>query len=110
MESSDISIDKSPQYSIVVFSKDRPLQLHAYLESLLLFSDALPQNITVIYKYSEGINYAKVISHFPLINWHNQGDFYSDLMTAVSSSGKYILFGCDDVVFIRVIREDDDKD
>jgi hypothetical protein len=87
--------------TIIVFSKDRPMQLHAYLESLLFFSDAVAQNITVLYKETEGISYDKVISEFPLVTWVNEKNFYDDFNTAMNNAGQYIMFGCDDVVFTR---------
>ncbi len=55
--------------SIIVFSKDRPMQLHGYLESLLYFSDAQESDITVLYFEVNGIDYSRVIKAFPSVNW-----------------------------------------
>jgi len=85
--------------SIIVFSKDRPMQLHAYLESLLLFSDAQRNDITVLYCQTPQINYARVIAAFPDIRWVKEQNFHADLIQAIDASKDFIIFGCDDVVF-----------
>jgi hypothetical protein len=85
--------------SIICFSKDRPLQLKAYLESLFYCSGLLQQYVHIIYKESEGISYEKLIEQYPLINWRLETDFFRDVTEAVAISEKYILFGCDDVLF-----------
>jgi hypothetical protein len=85
--------------SIICFSKNRPLQLKAYLESLFYCSGIPQQYVHVIYKESEGISYEELIAQYPLINWKLETDFFSDLTKVVATSEKYILFGCDDVLF-----------
>lgn len=85
--------------SIIVFSKGRPMQLHAYLESLLHFSDAKEEQITVLYCRMESIRYDKVMAAFPRINWVIEQQFENNLKEAVHNAGQYIMFGCDDVVF-----------
>jgi hypothetical protein len=85
--------------SVIVFSKDRPMQLHAYLESLLKFSDADEDNITVILCETEQIRYEKVKASFKKVKWVRETNFEENLKETVSQAGKYIMFGCDDVVF-----------
>ena len=85
--------------SIIVFSKDRPMQLHAYLESLLYYSDAQQNDITVLYKETPDIDYTRVIKEFSSVNWIAENRFYDDLMSVIEKSDDYIMFGCDDVVF-----------
>ena len=87
--------------SIIVFSKGRPMQLHAYLESLLLFSDARQEDITVLCCETEGIHYEKVMDRFAQVHWHIEKKFEDDLKQAVAEAGSYIMFGCDDVVLDR---------
>lgn len=87
--------------SIIVFSKGRPMQLHAYLESLLRFSDAQQSMITVLYCEMEDIHYEKVMKRFPEISWVKESKFEVNLRQAISQADDYIMFGCDDVVFIR---------
>lgn len=87
--------------SIIIFSKGRPMQLHAYLESLLRFSDAQQSMITVLYCDTEGIRYDKVMQKFPEITWVKESKFETDLKKTISQANDYIMFGCDDVVFTR---------
>lgn len=85
--------------SIIVFSKGRPMQMHAYLESLLKFSDAKQEMITVLYCETPNIRYDKLIASFPHVKWIKEHHFEADLKTILSNASKYIMFGCDDVVF-----------
>lgn len=85
--------------SIIVFSKGRPMQLHAYLESMLKFSDARQEDITVLCCETKGIRYNKVKESFPQANWRTETNFEKNLKDIVADAGEYIMFGCDDVVF-----------
>ena len=79
--------------SIIVFSKGRPMQLHAYLESLLRFSDAQQSMITVLYCETEGIRYDKVMKKFPEISWIKESKFETNLKQTISQADDYIMFG-----------------
>jgi glycosyltransferase family protein len=85
--------------SIIVFSKGRPMQLHAYLESLMHFSETKENMVTVIYCENDSIRYDKVINNFPGVHWVKEEKFELNLKKAVNNAGEYIMFGCDDVVF-----------
>lgn len=85
--------------SVIVFSKDRPLQLGGYLESLIYFSKINKGSITVIYTHSSSISYENLISEFPEINWVKENIFFEDLLSAINIANDFIIFGCDDVVF-----------
>lgn len=85
--------------SIIVFSKDRALQLHGYLESLLRFSEVKCNDITVLYKDNKKISYKKIIDTFPDVNWVCENNFLDDLKNIILKSNDYIMFGCDDVIF-----------
>lgn len=87
--------------SVIVFSKGRPMQLHAYLESLLLYSEVQQEMITVLYCEMDGICYDKVMKEYPNVHWIRERRFEEDLKAVVSQSAPYIMFGCDDVVFTR---------
>lgn len=89
----------TPNISVIVFSKDRPLQLQGYLESLLHFTKVDQSLITVLYKYTSKIDYQRLIKEFPQVRWIKEGLFFDDLLNAVDKSNEYIMFGCDDVVF-----------
>lgn len=87
--------------SVIVFSKGRPMQLHAYLESLIKFSDVKQEMITVLYCEMKDIRYDKVMNAFPQVRWIIEEKFEQNLKDAISKAGEYIMFGCDDVVFTR---------
>lgn len=90
--------------SVIVFTKDRPLQLHAYIESLLFFSALKKSDITIIYKESNGINYNKIMHLYSECQWVREGNFHEDLVSSINKSNEYIIFGCDDVVFNNKIN------
>ncbi len=85
--------------SVIVFSKGRPLQLHAYLESLLRFSDIKESHITVLYCETKGVRYQKIKENFPQVTWVKEETFENDLKQLITHADDYIMFGCDDVVF-----------
>ena len=95
---------ENKRISVIVFSKGRPMQLHAYLESLLRFSDIPQDAITVLCCETEGIRYEKVMEQFPQAVWKKEEHFENDLKDAVAAAGDYIMFGCDDVVFTHMFR------
>lgn len=73
--------------------------MHAYLESLLKFSDVEQEMISVLYCEMENIHYEKLMKAFPKINWVKEEKFEKDLKSEIENAGEYIMFGCDDVVF-----------
>lgn len=85
--------------SIIVFSKGRSLQLNAYLESLLKFSDVKQNMIHVLYSEMENISYAKVMKSYPKVEWIRESSFEDNLREVIKRAETYIMFGCDDVVF-----------
>ncbi len=93
--------------TVIIFSKDRPMQLHAYLESLLLFSDCRQENIYVLYKEVPPICYCKVIGSFPKVNWLSETDFEQQVRKIVDEAEDTIMFGCDDVLFLDCFSLDE---
>lgn len=85
--------------SVICFSKDRPLQLEAYIESLMFYSGISENFISILYTETDGISYASLLGKYPSINWIRESAFRNDLLGLVDSSSDYILFGCDDVFF-----------
>jgi hypothetical protein len=65
--------------SVIVFSKNRPLQLQAYLESLLYYSGVEDGSIYVLYKETGGISYWELIQKYQKVNWIEEVKFFSDL-------------------------------
>lgn len=87
---------------VIVFSKDRPLQLDGYLASLLHYS-GLPQSaVTVL--FVEDPAYAPLKAEYPGVQWlAEEGGFHATLEKWVAAlpDDALILFGCDDVVFFN---------
>ena len=95
-------IKKERQEStIIVFSKDRPMQLHAYLESLKKATGCNETDIYVLFKEISPICYDKVREYFPNVNWIPEKHFAKQLYDIVLKAKDYIMFGCDDVVFVN---------
>ena len=94
-----------PVIANIVFTKNRPLQLEAYLESLYgCFSRQRIQTY-IIYKVERfDEEYEAVFRRFPQCVVVREGDFHSDFMGILSRiDTKYILFGIDDVVYFDCI-------
>jgi hypothetical protein len=92
---------------MIVFSKNRPMQLYATLESLLNRSNYLEVHkeykINVLYKitpeYTE--SYKKIIEIFrDYFNFVQEKDFPNDVIKILEKN-EYILFLVDDTIFIR---------
>ncbi len=94
----------------IVFSKDRPLQLQAYLESLFFCTNVQEDQVYIIIPREE--EYKKLIEKFPDINWTYEwwfGSFDRALRFIVDAKIKQddaVLFGCDDVTYIRMVNLD----
>lgn len=85
--------------NVIVFSKDRPMQLNAYIESLLHFSELSPSQIIILYRESKAIPYAKLLHKFSNCIWIKESNFDVNLREAINICNDHIMFGCDDVVF-----------
>lgn len=82
------------------FSKDRPLQLWAYIESLAHYTSIPLPCFTILYKETPPILYDQLVALFPGVNWWRETDFRADLRKIVDGARDYILLGCDDVVYL----------
>ncbi len=91
----------SKSISNIVFTKNRPLQLDAYLESLHRHLPAEKMQTYVIYKvelFDE--QYSSVFERFPDCVVVREKDFHDDFMNLFASlDTEYVLFGTDDVVY-----------
>ena len=95
----------------IIFSKDRPMQLLAYLESYKkYFNDKANNLIYVVYKYSSAdfeAAYEVLKEHLKTVGidvefkQDEQGGFYKQLLSITDGipDGDIILYGTDDVVF-----------
>jgi len=86
---------------VVIFSKNRPMQLYATLESFYLHCQDIELcSITVIYKSDPSYNYAytQIQNNFQDVYCYEEGRFQNDVMGALAYR-KYVLFVVDDCIF-----------
>jgi hypothetical protein len=85
----------------IVFTKNRPLQLHAYLESLYRhFSGEFIQTHIVYKAELFEREYALLFRAFPDCSVIREVDFHDDFLKLLDGvQTEYILFGTDDVVY-----------
>ena len=90
--------------SVLVFSKDRPLQLDAALRSLKLDCDALdPASVRVLYRTSTPFfasQYRVLANQHANLAFVREQGFKADLMRLVDGS-RYVFFVVDDTLFVR---------
>lgn len=87
--------------SIIVFTKNRPLQLHGYLESLHRYFPSEAIQVYILYKpelFSE--EYEQCFRSFPACQVIRETNFHLDFMRLFERiKTPYILFGIDDLVY-----------
>jgi len=92
----------------IVFTKNRPLQLDAYLESLYRYFPTERIQTHIIYKpelFSE--QYESLFKKYPDCKIVRENDFHTDCLSIINQAEtKYILFGIDDVVFFDSVDLD----
>ena len=89
----------------IVFTKNRPLQLHGYLESLYRFFPAAAIETVILYKPERfDVEYHFCFSYFPDCRIVREVDFHSDLLKIINEAEtSYIMFGIDDVVYFDTV-------
>jgi len=94
--------------SNIVFTKNRPLQLDAYLESLYrYFPSALIQTYIIYKPELFEKQYDQLFGKYPNCIVIRENDFHSDFLKLLSQiNTKYILFGIDDVVYFDSVGFD----
>lgn len=95
---------------VIVFSKDRPLQLHGYLTSLFnrwYWPTGTSVQVDVLVRQNEPYQdaYDAVQEEFDgrvAVNW--ESDFSRNLQALLDyTKSDYTCFGCDDAVFVRPV-------
>ena len=92
--------------SNIVFTKNRPLQLDAYLESLYKYFPSELIQTYILYKAElfEG-EYEQLFSRYPTCIVVRERDFSGDFFKILKQiETKYILFGIDDVVYFDSVE------
>ena len=94
--------------SVIVFTKNRPLQLEGYLCSLFKhFSEELFQTYILYKPQLFTAEYEQCFRKYSNCIVIRENDFYSDFLTLLSQvDTKYILFGIDDVVYFDTVSFD----
>jgi hypothetical protein len=94
--------------SNIVFTKNRPLQLDAYLESLYRYFPSQLIQTYIIYKmelFDE--QYQQLFRKYTDCIVIKESDFHADFLNLLGQiSTKYILFGIDDVVYFDSVDFD----
>lgn len=103
----------------IVFSKDRPLQLQAYLDSLLYYTNINRDCVFVLYK-NEGNHYEILKEKYNGVNFFDEKHIdytvwkehtFNEVLKStffydINCDEDAILFGCDDCVFIDHVNLD----
>jgi hypothetical protein len=94
--------------SNIVFTKNRPLQLEGYIESLYRFFPVDALKTYVLYKEELFEDeYKLLFRKYPDITIIKESNFHSDFLQCLSQiSTKYILFGVDDVAYFEEVDFD----
>jgi hypothetical protein len=87
--------------SNIVFTKNRPLQFEAYLESLYRHFPAEIIQTYILYKEELfGEQYDELFGRYPNCTVIRETDFHGDFLKLLNEiNTRYILFGIDDVVY-----------
>ena len=93
----------------LVFTKDRPLQFEAYVESLIFCSGIEEGLIHIIAPNDK--EYGKLADAYRACQWFFENDFDQSFERTLShvvarkfAEDDLILFGCDDVIYTRVFN------
>lgn len=86
--------------NVIIFSKDRTLQLKSLLLSLRHYSDISEDRIHVLYVCKEeAVDYKPLKKEFGC-HFHEQNDFLADLKSIVKSGNPdFVMFMVDDLIF-----------
>lgn len=89
----------------VVFSKGRPMQLQAYLESLMHYTKIPIEQVIIVYHEGPGYDVLRSDDKFKNAAWIDDSltGFDATLRATIYTlnNESYVLFGCDDVVYFR---------
>lgn len=75
------------------------MQVDAYIQSLCHHTGVPASRIHILYAESPGISYRRAIARHPDVHWVAETSFSADLRRLVEEGERYILLGCDDVIF-----------
>jgi hypothetical protein len=98
----------SKQITNIVFTKNRPLQLEGYIESLYRhFPQELLQTYIIYKPALFGEQYQQLFQKLPNCKVIEERDFSSDFLSVLNEvNTEYMLFGVDDVVYFDSVDFD----
>lgn len=108
LEYTDI-LAKLSTTSVLIFSKDRAMQLHALLESIQLYASDVYTNISILYKYSNNeykSGYDLLKTRFPNCNFILETNFWDNVKHYLERvDTMYLSFLVDDIIiFNKIIK------
>jgi len=85
----------------IVFSKNRPMQLFALLESMFKNTNMAQENVNVLYKADHDFIWPmeQVKQSYPGVIFHPEYDFREQTNQIVANANPYVVFFTDDDVF-----------
>jgi hypothetical protein len=93
----------------LAFTKDRPLQFEAFLESFFFCSGMEDNQIHIIAPDDQ--HYKKLVQTYPGTNWHFENWFGRSFAETLKwvvfnrmTESDYILFACDDMIYTRMFN------
>ena len=91
--------------NLIVFSRNRPMQLQAWLDSVELHARGFFNNVDVLYRADELYQpgYEMLKKRKPYVNFHEEQDFQSDLVGLFKMD--YTMMSADDDLFYRDINK-----
>ncbi len=98
--------------NIIVFSKDRPLQLDLFLSSFYLCVGEYHQVIKILYTYSDDkfkAGYDILIPTYPEVTFIKETNFKEDTISLINQDNPYTVFFVDDIIFKEPFEFFDDK-
>jgi hypothetical protein len=105
------SNDKKILLNAVIFSKDRPMQLHLLLESILKNFKVDNCLINILYKssndeYNRGYNTIRDL--YPQFNYEKEENFKEDLVSLLIDSQYTVFFTDDDIIYksLRLTKDE----
>jgi hypothetical protein len=93
---------------VMVFSRNRALQLYALLESIDEYFDNDKVNVSVLYRYDDDHigSIEEVIESFSAYNFINEINFENQVKDFLSKKSEYVAFLTDDIIFKDQVNVD----
>jgi len=88
--------------NVIIFSKDRPMQLHLLLESILLNFNVEDYTLNILYKasndeYNRGYNMIRDL--YPQFKYKKEESFKNDVLSLFNDSQYTTFFTDDDIIY-----------